>query len=72
MPGLNAVIPNFGLALPEIVLALGALALVLLGALRGDRSLGLITNLSLGLLVFVGYLVLCRSRVRTQESGVGS
>jgi len=60
MPGLNAVIPNFGLALPEIVLALGALALVLLGALRGDRSLSLITNLSLGLLVFVGYLVLMR------------
>ena len=60
MPGLNAVIPNFGLALPEIVLALGALALVFLGAIRGDRSLGLITNIALGLMVFVGYLVLMR------------
>ena len=50
MPGLTAAVPAFGLALPEIVLAFGALALVLLGAIRGDRSVNLINGVALALL----------------------
>ncbi|GGH20559.1 NADH-quinone oxidoreductase subunit N [Alsobacter metallidurans] len=61
MPGLTAAVPALGLALPEIILAIGALALVLLGAIRGDRSVGLINGLALALLVVVGVLVMTRT-----------
>jgi NADH-quinone oxidoreductase subunit N len=44
--------------LPEIVLAVGAMALLMVGAYRGIRSTGLITVLSLVLLVVVGVLEL--------------
>ena len=54
MPGLHAAIPAFGLALPEIVLAIGALALVLLGAIRGERSVNLVNGIALAILVLVG------------------
>ena len=43
--------PLFGPALPEIILALGALALVLVGAYQGERSTRLVNLLSLGLLL---------------------
>ncbi len=33
-------VPAFGPALPEIILAVGALVLVLIGAFRGERSSG--------------------------------
>jgi NADH-quinone oxidoreductase subunit N len=39
--------PAFGPALPEIVLAVGALVLVLVGAFRGERSTPLVTGLAL-------------------------
>ncbi|MCP8938283.1 NADH-quinone oxidoreductase subunit NuoN [Alsobacter sp. SYSU M60028] len=38
MPGIHAAVPAFGPALPEILLAVGALVLVLVGAIRGERS----------------------------------
>jgi NADH-quinone oxidoreductase subunit N len=46
---MNAVLtaPAFGPALPEIVLAVGALVLVLVGAFRGERSTPLVTGLAL-------------------------
>jgi len=44
--------------LPELVLAVGAMALLMVGAYRGVRTTGLITVLSLVLLVIVGVLEL--------------
>ena len=44
--------------LPELVLAVGAMALLMVGAYRGVRTTGLITGLSLVLLVIVGILEL--------------
>jgi NADH-quinone oxidoreductase subunit N len=44
--------------LPELVLAVGAMALLMVGAYRGVRTTGLITVLSLVLLVIVGILEL--------------
>ena len=47
-------------ALPETVLAIGALALILLGAIRGEKSAGLVAEISIGVLalalvvIFVG------------------
>jgi len=40
--------------LPELVLAAGAMALLMVGAYRGVRATGLITGLALALLVIVG------------------
>jgi NADH-quinone oxidoreductase subunit N len=44
--------------LPELVLALGAMALLMVGAYRGVRATGLVTGLALVLLVIVGVLEL--------------
>ncbi|MEA2863078.1 MAG: NADH-quinone oxidoreductase subunit [Bradyrhizobium sp.] len=44
--------------LPELVLALGAMVLLLVGAYRGQQATGLVTGLSVGLLVVVGALEL--------------
>ncbi len=47
--------PDFGLILPEIVLACGAMALLMLGAYRGgDRQASLINWLAAGLMAGVG------------------
>jgi NADH-quinone oxidoreductase subunit N len=69
MPGLHAAIPAFGLALPEIVLAIGALALVLLGAIRGERSVNLVNGIALAILVLVGVLVMTRTGRATTFNG---
>jgi NADH-quinone oxidoreductase subunit N len=47
----------FSPALPEIILAAGALALVLFGAIRGDRAEGMINGLSVVLLIAAGVVV---------------
>jgi NADH-quinone oxidoreductase subunit N len=54
-------------ALPEIILALGALALVLVGAYRGERSTRLVNLLALGLiaLALVAVLALPAGRLTT-------
>jgi NADH-quinone oxidoreductase subunit N len=44
--------------LPELVLAAGAMALLMVGAYRGQRTTGLVTALSVGLLAVVGLLEL--------------
>ncbi|HWA92852.1 MAG TPA: NADH-quinone oxidoreductase subunit NuoN [Rhizomicrobium sp.] len=43
---------------PELILAVGALVLLLVGALRGDRSTGLISWLSVALIVASAYMSL--------------
>jgi NADH-quinone oxidoreductase subunit N len=45
-------------ALPEIVLAVGAMLLLMVGAYRGQRTVGAVTALAAVLLVVVGLLVL--------------
>jgi NADH-quinone oxidoreductase subunit N len=59
--------PLFGPALPEIILSLGALGLVLVGAYQGERSTRLVNLLSLGLLLLalVAVLMLPPGRVAT-------
>jgi NADH-quinone oxidoreductase subunit N len=47
----------FSPALPEIVLAAGALVLVLLGAIRGDKSEGVVNGLALALLLGAATIV---------------
>src|SRR3954453_12640460 len=60
MPGIQAAIPAFGPALPEIVLAIGALGLVLVGAYRGEKSVSIVTGGALGLLVATLFAVLAQ------------
>lgn len=59
--------PALGPILPEIILAAGALALVLIGALRGERSAGGMNVVALVLLAvaFVAVLMLPTERVET-------
>ncbi|ALK09119.1 NADH-quinone oxidoreductase subunit NuoN [Blastochloris viridis] len=52
-----AAIPALTPALPEIVLALGALVLLLFGAFRGERSAGVISGASLAVLLVAAVLV---------------
>lgn len=49
---------QLGVVLPELILALGAMALLMLGAFRGPGTTGLVTALAACLLVIVGVLVL--------------
>jgi NADH-quinone oxidoreductase subunit N len=42
--------------LPELVLAAGAMVLLMLGAYRGEQTTSLVTNLAIGLLVITGAL----------------
>lgn len=50
-------LPHFALALPEIVLGVGALVLILIGAVAGDRATSLINGLALALIALAGVLV---------------
>jgi len=49
---------SIGIAAPELVLAIGAMALLMIGTFRGDRSLPLLTWLSVALYAVAGFLVL--------------
>jgi NADH-quinone oxidoreductase subunit N len=51
-------VPNLMPALPELVMAAGALAMVLIGALQGEKSLRLMETLALVLFGIAGVLVL--------------
>jgi NADH-quinone oxidoreductase subunit N len=57
MSSATVTLAQFAPALPEILLAAGALALVLIGAFRGEKSFGLINTLTLLLLALVGVLI---------------
>ncbi len=50
--------------LPEVMLAVGTLALVLLGALRGDRAFALIVDLAIALLGLTLIVVLVNQRAK--------
>jgi NADH-quinone oxidoreductase subunit N len=62
-------IPAFGPVLPEIIMAAGALMLVLFGAIRGERSGYGMNIIALALLVvaFVAVLMLPSARVETMS-----
>lgn len=49
--------------LPEIVLVVGAMLLLMLGAYRGPRTTGLVATLAVVLLVVVGALVVLLSLI---------
>src|SRR3954451_18254247 len=55
---MNAVLPTLLPALPEIVLALGALALVVYGAFAGERTTNTVNWAAFGLLIVAGLIVL--------------
>ena len=57
MSSATVTLAQFAPALPEILLAAGALALVLIGAFRGEKSFGLINTLAFLLLALVGVLI---------------
>jgi NADH-quinone oxidoreductase subunit N len=57
MSSATVTLAQFAPALPEIFLAVGALALVLIGAFRGEKSFGLINTLAFLMLAFVGVLI---------------
>ena len=57
MSSATVTLAQFAPALPEILLAAGALALVLIGAFRGEKSFGLINTLAFFMLAFVGVLI---------------
>ena len=57
MSSATVTLAQFAPALPEILLAAGALALVLIGAFRGEKSFGLINKLAFFMLAFVGVLI---------------
>jgi len=51
-------VPVLGPALPEIIMAVGVLALVLYGALRGERSTGVVTAAAIALMAFtLGFIL---------------
>src|ERR1700680_2278770 len=62
-------LPAFLLALPEIVLAVGALGLLLIGAYGGERMTPLITGLSIGLIVIAGGVLLLYPQQGASFSG---
>jgi NADH-quinone oxidoreductase subunit N len=51
-------IPNLAPALPEIILALSALVLVLIGAFAGERSTGVVTALSVVVMAVVALILI--------------
>lgn len=55
---MQPLIESIGIAAPELVLAIGAMALLMIGTFRGDRSLPLLTWLSVALYAVAGFLVL--------------
>jgi NADH-quinone oxidoreductase subunit N len=49
---------DFQVLFPELLLAIGGMALLILGVMRGDRALGLVSWLAVILLVVAGWYVL--------------
>jgi len=62
-------VPDFAPALPEIVLAAGALALLIYGAFAGEKSTTSVTFGSIALLVVVAFLVATSGASRVQTFG---
>lgn len=63
-------LPALGPALPEIVLALGAIAMVLIGAIRGERATRLLEGMAIALFALALVLVLsAEGKVLTFNDG---
>lgn len=63
--------PDLMPAMPELILACGAMALLMLGVFRGDQSTRLVTLLSVGLMVVAGGFVLMQGEARVETFGGG-
>jgi NADH-quinone oxidoreductase subunit N len=58
---MNALVQNIGIMCPEFTLALGGMALLMLGVFAGDRSEKLLSQLTVALLVVTGAAVVLSS-----------
>ncbi len=54
---MSQLLPPIGAVLPELVLAVSAIALLLIGAIRGEAAANLVTGLAIAVLVAAGVLV---------------
>ncbi|WP_434058452.1 NADH-quinone oxidoreductase subunit NuoN [Coralliovum pocilloporae] len=63
-------IPDFAPAVPEVLLAVGSMALLMVGVFMGDRSANLVTGLATALLVIAGGAVLIGPVEATTFNGV--
>ena len=61
--------PAFSVVLPEFILAAGALVLVLIGAIRGERSNGLVSALAVALIAAAGIAVAFQGGERAEAFG---
>ncbi len=64
-----AAIPNLMPALPELLLAVGALAMVLIGAFQGEKSLRLLEIMAVALFAVAGLVVLSQTGKQITFSG---
>ncbi|MCG5234138.1 NADH-quinone oxidoreductase subunit NuoN [Xanthobacter oligotrophicus] len=55
---MTQLLPPIGAVLPELVLAVSAIVLILIGAFRGEGSANLVTGLAIAVLAAVGVLIL--------------
>ncbi|MEW6123407.1 MAG: NADH-quinone oxidoreductase subunit NuoN [Pseudomonadota bacterium] len=60
---MSSFLPPLGAVLPELVLALAAIVLLLIGAIKGERSANLVTGLAIAVLAAVLLLVLLKPAV---------
>ncbi|MET3352171.1 NADH-quinone oxidoreductase subunit NuoN [Xanthobacter autotrophicus] len=60
---MTQLLPPIGAVLPELVLAISAIVLILIGAVRGEGSANLVTGLAIAVLAAVGVLVLLQPAV---------
>ncbi|MFC7400360.1 NADH-quinone oxidoreductase subunit NuoN [Chelatococcus sp. GCM10030263] len=63
---MTPLVPAFSVVLPEFLLALGALVLILIGAIRGERAAPLVNVLSIALLVLVGLALVVQGPERVE------
>lgn len=60
---MHPLLPPVGAVLPELVLAISAIVLLLVGAIKGERSANLVTGLAIAVLAAVFILVLLKPAV---------
>ena len=60
---MSSLLPPLGAVLPELLLALSAVVLVLIGAIQGEKSANLVNGLAIAALVAAGVLVLLQPAV---------
>ena len=65
----SAAIPNLELSTPELLLAIGAMALLMIGVFMGDRSMRLVTGLSVALLVLAAIWLIFADEVGLAMNG---